>query len=83
MSVSPTPGASRLLITAQEAAELLAISRRRLWALTQLGAIPSRRIGKSVRYVPAELRAWIALGCPTSAGAGAEVRASMNEGGCE
>ena len=73
----------RLLVNAEEASRLLCIGRRRLWTLTNLGAIPCRRIGKSVRYVPEELRAWIDLGCPSSAGAGDEVRSSLERGGAQ
>jgi excisionase family DNA binding protein len=50
---------SRLLLRPREAASLLAISERKLWSLTQRGDIPPVRIGKSVRYDPADLRAWI------------------------
>jgi len=54
-----------LLISSKEAAKLLSISSRSLWSLTKCGAIPSRKIGRSVRYSPAELQAWIAAGCPS------------------
>jgi excisionase family DNA binding protein len=40
-----------LLLTPRETAELLSISPRKLWALTNSGEIPSVRIGgRSVRY---------------------------------
>ena len=48
-----------LLLTVPEAAKALAISPRTLWSLTQSGAIPCVRIGRSVRYDPADLKAWI------------------------
>jgi excisionase family DNA binding protein len=51
---------SALLIRPREAARLLAISERSLWAFTQSGEIPFIRIGRSVRYCPADLAAWIA-----------------------
>lgn len=57
--------ASPLLVDSREAARLLAISPRSLWSLTACGAIPSRRIGRSVRYSPADLSDWIDRGCPT------------------
>ncbi len=63
-----------LLITARNASDLLGIAPRRLWALTNSRAIPSRRIGRSVRYAPIELAAWVALGCPVQPGAGDRVR---------
>jgi excisionase family DNA binding protein len=47
-----------LLLTAQEAAKALAVSPRTLWSLTKNGAIPCVRIGRSVRYMLADLQAW-------------------------
>jgi excisionase family DNA binding protein len=44
-----------LLIDAAEAAKLLSISKRTLWTLTNSREIPSVRIGRSVRYVVADL----------------------------
>ena len=69
----PTP----LLINAKAASQLLGISPRKLWSLTNCNAIPSRRIGNAIRYAPVELEAWIASGCPTEAGAGVRVRKSV------
>jgi len=73
------PGAAPdpLLIDAKAARVVLSIGERRLWLLTNCKAIPSRRIGKSVRYVPAELAAWVACGCPTDAGAADRVRKAV------
>lgn len=59
-----------LMIDSRAASVMLGMGARRLWSLTNCGAIPSRKIGRSVRYVPSELRAWIAAGCPTETGAG-------------
>lgn len=50
----------RLLLPPREAARALAISERTLWTFTQAGEIPAIRIGRSVRYDPADLKAWIA-----------------------
>ena len=69
-----------LLIDAKAAQTLLSIGQHTLWSLTKCGAIPSRKIGRSVRYSPTELQAWIDAGCPTDAGAGDRVRAAMREG---
>lgn len=71
-----TPGAPPLplLIDAKAACELLSMGKRRLWSLTSCRAIPSYKIGKSVRYSPPELAAWVGSGCPTEAGAGDDVR---------
>jgi excisionase family DNA binding protein len=50
----------RVLLTVREAATALAISERTLWELTHRGGLPCVRIGRSVRYVQADLDAWIA-----------------------
>ena len=47
-----------ILVTVREAAKLLAISERKLWELTAGGQIPVVRIGRAVRYLPADLHAW-------------------------
>lgn len=70
-----------LLISAPEAAKLLGIGARSLWAWTRCGAIPCRRAGRRVLYVPDELRAWIDAGCPTSPGAGDRIRQAMRREG--
>lgn len=48
-----------MLLTARQAAKALTISERKLWTLTQQGEIPVVKSGRSVRYDPADLRAWI------------------------
>ena len=48
-----------LLLTEREAAKALAVSPRKLWDLRTRGAIPCVRFGRSVRYDPADLQAWI------------------------
>lgn len=48
-----------LLMTARDASRSLAISERQLWQRTKDGEIPCVRIGRSVRYSPADLQAWI------------------------
>ena len=73
-----------LLIDAKAAAAMLAISPRKLWTLTRCNAIPSRRIGRAVRYCPSELRLWVVAGCPTEPGAAERVRRSpTNRSGSE
>ncbi len=54
---NPVPTA--LLLTPRQTAEALAISSRKLWSLTAGGEIACVRIGRSVRYSPDDLRAWI------------------------
>jgi len=49
-----------ILLTAQQAARLLNISERTLYARTADGSITVVRIGnRGIRYDPADLRAWI------------------------
>jgi excisionase family DNA binding protein len=49
----------RLLYTAREAAQTLAVSERTLWSLTQSGEIRYVRIGRSVRYDAEDIQAFI------------------------
>ena len=48
-----------LLLTARQTARMLAISERSLYSLTKVGDLPAVRIGRSVRYDTADIRAWI------------------------
>lgn len=73
---SPRP---RLLVSYRDAMAALAFGRRRLVALTTSGAIPSYKIGRSRRYCPLELAAWIRAGCPIEPGAGLRVREGMGK----
>src|SRR5262249_14596695 len=50
---------ARLLLTALEAAQALAVSPRPLWQLTRNGEIPVVRLGRCVRYDPADLKRFI------------------------
>lgn len=56
----PTVAAPALLLRPEEAAEALSISPRKLWGLSDSGEIPCVRIGRSVRYDPRDLEAFIA-----------------------
>jgi excisionase family DNA binding protein len=47
------------LLTPKHAAELLAISPRKLWSLTASGDVPCVRIGRSVRYDVADLAEFV------------------------
>jgi predicted DNA-binding transcriptional regulator AlpA len=75
-TTTPTKPAP-LLIDAKAACALLCMGERRLWVLSNCGAIPSFKIGKSRRYSPDELQAWIRAGCPTLPGAGDRVRKAV------
>lgn len=48
-----------MLIRAPEAAKLLNLSERTVWTLTKERKVPFVRIGRSIRYSPEALRAWI------------------------
>lgn len=52
--------AQQRLLRPREAAALLAISERTPWDLSNRGDLPSVRLGRSVRYDPSDLAAWIA-----------------------
>jgi predicted DNA-binding transcriptional regulator AlpA len=65
------------MIDAKATCEAIHIGKRKLWELTNCNAIPCRRIGRSVRYVPAELQAWIDCGCPTEPGSAERVRKAV------
>ena len=50
----------RLLLTSKEAAAALGVCEKTLWSLTDpRGPIACVRIGRAVRYDPADLSAWI------------------------
>lgn len=53
--VTPAP----LLVTARQAARMLAISERKLWSLTTRGDLPRIKLGRSVRYAVSDLLSFI------------------------
>lgn len=57
LKTSPTPSDPDRLRTMREAAAWLGVSTRTLYTLTTAGAVRSVRLGRSVRYDPADLRA--------------------------
>lgn len=55
----------RELITANQLADMLSISERTLYRLKSIGQLPEPIVlGGSVRWRLAEVREWIANGCP-------------------
>ena len=52
-------------LTVREAADVLRVSERTLWTLTNSGEVPSVRVGRSVRYDQNDLAKWIAS-CKTA-----------------
>ena len=71
------------LIQLPQAAQLLRVSTRRVQALVASNAVPFRRIGRQLRFEPAELRAWIACGCPVEPGSAVRVRKAIGKGGAQ
>ncbi|MFK7883622.1 MAG: helix-turn-helix domain-containing protein [Phycisphaerales bacterium] len=80
-STNSTPLPAPELIAESSAAVIVGMGRRTLWALTRCRAIPHRKIGRSVRYVPRELNAWIDAGCPTEPDAMDRVLRDLRRGG--
>ena len=55
------------LLTAAELARLLQVSTRTLWRLRSSGRLPSPvRIGGTVRWALADIKKWLAEGCPAA-----------------
>ena len=57
LDINPEPGQ---LLRSRDAADLLAISERKLWELQNAGAIPVIRLGRMVRFRRSDLDLWIA-----------------------
>lgn len=52
--------APRLLLTPRDAAKAMAVCEKTLWNLTQpRGTLPAVKLGRAVRYDPADLQAFI------------------------
>jgi excisionase family DNA binding protein len=62
----------RLLLRPSEAAELLGLSRSKVYALLAAGELPSVRIGEAMRVPVLELREWLANRRRDREGAAAE-----------
>lgn len=56
---SATSGLPRCLFTAEEAAAALCVSETLVRQLTLTGELPCRRIGRLVRYAPADIEAFV------------------------
>jgi excisionase family DNA binding protein len=44
----------------RDVAAFLRIGRNSVYRMAQSGALPSRRVGARIRFVPEEIRAWVA-----------------------
>ncbi len=49
----------KLLVTVEQAVEILSLSRRTLWKLTKEGKLPAVRHGRAVRYAVEDLRRYV------------------------
>ncbi len=67
------------LVDAKEACKLLCMVQSLRGPMTNCNAIPSRKIGRSVRYSPDELRAWIEADCPTDPDSADYIREAVSE----
>jgi excisionase family DNA binding protein len=56
---APDNAAAKLLLTTKEASQALAVSEKTLFNHTKSGKIPVVRIGRSVRYDPEDLKAFV------------------------
>jgi excisionase family DNA binding protein len=76
-----TPSPPPLLLYMPETATRLRLGERTVWRLAKCNALPSVMIGRSRRFSPIELDAWISLGAPIEPGSADLVRASLRKGG--
>lgn len=63
-----------------EAARMIGLGRRTTWQLINADALPHRRVGRALVFIPAELQAWLDADCPTDPGSAARVRLGMRKG---
>ena len=67
----PRPGMSAELLTVGQLGELLQLSKRTLYRLSDSGAMPhGLRIGGSRRWRRTEIEDWLSCGCPRVDGKG-------------
>ncbi len=64
-STRPAPDAAELVLTVDEAAKLLRISRGLAFAAVQQGTLPSIRIGRRILIPKSALQALLGLETPT------------------
>jgi excisionase family DNA binding protein len=57
--LAPAVPPAKLLVSSEQAAQMLSISERTLWTLTDTSQIPVVRIGRAKRYAIKDLEAWI------------------------
>lgn len=54
--------------------KLTGLGERTVWMYVNKNAIPHRRVGRAIMFVPDEVAAWIAAGCPCETGAADRIR---------
>jgi hypothetical protein len=59
-----TAGPEPLLVDLRRAAELTSLSERSLRRYADLGLAAARRVGRRLLFSMADLKAWVATGCP-------------------
>ena len=55
-----TPEVDNELWGVEELARFLGMSTSWVYRSTEAGLVPYRRVGRSLRFLPAEIRAWVA-----------------------
>lgn len=70
----------KMLLTVDQVADLLSISRRTVYELVSTESIPSVKIGNRRLFPREELRRWIEAGCPSKP-ASDQVTATRSDGG--
>lgn len=80
MNSANSPAAAPLMLRGiRSGCALTGLGERTIWLLVNRNAIPHRRVGRAIMFVPDELRAWVRAGCPTDAGAGERVRKGVRQ----
>ncbi len=71
---APTP---MMLRGIRAGCRLTGLGERTVWLLVNRNALPHRRVGRAIMFVPAEVAAWVTANCPTQAGAGDRIRKAV------
>ena len=54
-----------MLLCDKDVAQTLSVSRRKIWAMHAVGAMPEPvRMGRAVRWRADDIELWVRLGCP-------------------
>lgn len=59
LPLNPAPQTERLLVSVNDAAAMLSLSRRTVQSLQAAGELRPIRVGKLVRFAVDDLRAWV------------------------